>query len=244
MKKFTQVVCEKRTYSRDILTHDHEYGQLLFPLYGSMHIETPRQALTLQPEHCFFVPPRCSHTFRAMERNEFLIVDIPKHYLFRRADYEALYMDMDAHWRAVRSLLAEEIARTTSASTAALACLGQFIGHSLGRQPFRSIQYIHDHYTSRITVEALAAMEHYHRSYYPTWFKKVTGTTPAAYIRSLRLEEAKRLLRETEWPVTAIGREVGFEHSSSFTRLFVLHEGISPQAYRKSLHSAKEYLDF
>ena len=64
-------------------------------------------------------------------------------------------------------------------------------------------------------------------------FKAATGYSPLAYVQSLRIEEAKQMLETDSAPVDAIGREVGYEDASSFSRLFRRLTGISPGDYRR-----------
>lgn len=114
----TQVVCEKRTYAEERLTHDHHYGQLLLPLQGSMQIQTSRQSLQLMTDQIFFLPPNCKHTFCARDRNECLVVDIPQHYLTERMNLDTaggMLFQINQQWRSIRSLLLEETdARATT----------------------------------------------------------------------------------------------------------------------------------
>jgi transcriptional regulator GlxA family with amidase domain len=64
-------------------------------------------------------------------------------------------------------------------------------------------------------------------------FKAATGYSPLAYVQALRIEEAKQMLETDAAPVDAIGREVGYEDASSFSRLFRRLTGISPGDYRR-----------
>ena len=64
-------------------------------------------------------------------------------------------------------------------------------------------------------------------------FKSATGYSPLAYVQALRIEEAKHMLETGSAPVDAIGREVGYEDASSFSRLFRRLTGISPGDYRR-----------
>lgn len=64
-------------------------------------------------------------------------------------------------------------------------------------------------------------------------FRAVTGYSPLAYVQALRIEEAKQMLETGSEPVDSIGREVGYEDASSFSRLFRRLTGISPGDYRK-----------
>ena len=51
--------------------------------------------------------------------------------------------------------------------------------------------------------------------------------------RQMRIDEACRLLNETDLPLTQIGERLGFCSQSSFTRFFSGHFGQSPARYRK-----------
>lgn len=64
-------------------------------------------------------------------------------------------------------------------------------------------------------------------------FKAATGYSPLAYVQALRIEEAKQMLETGSAPVDAVGREVGYEDASSFSRLFRRLTGISPGDYRR-----------
>jgi transcriptional regulator GlxA family with amidase domain len=64
-------------------------------------------------------------------------------------------------------------------------------------------------------------------------FKQATGYTPLAYIQALRIEEAKQLLETGGLAVDRVGREVGYEDTAHFRRLFVRLAGLTPAAYRR-----------
>ncbi|MEW9856702.1 GlxA family transcriptional regulator [Novosphingobium sp. M1R2S20] len=64
-------------------------------------------------------------------------------------------------------------------------------------------------------------------------FKAATGCSPLAYVQALRIEEAKQMLETGSALVDEVGREVGYEDASSFSRLFRRLTGISPGGYRR-----------
>ncbi|MEG9295229.1 AraC family transcriptional regulator [Mangrovibacillus sp. Mu-81] len=228
MERANQVTCEKRSYSKEFRSHQHEYGQFLFPLQGSLDIQTEWQELHLDPGHCFYLPPAFDHQYRSIDRNEFLILDIPLLYL--PGDTNSMYMQLDEQWASIRFLLLEE-AKSTENETS-LMSLARYVATKLQQSHSPSVDYIHNHFKEPIRLETLAEMEHYHPAYYSAWFKKKHGKSPKAYISELRLREAEHLLLSTEWSMSVISEELGFENSSSFTRWFVRKEGISPQQYR------------
>ncbi|KGR91732.1 AraC family transcriptional regulator [Ureibacillus massiliensis 4400831 = CIP 108448 = CCUG 49529] len=228
MDGLNQVICEKRSYSKEFKSHQHEFGQFLFPLQGSLELQTKWQEINLDPDHCLYIPPKCDHNYRSVDRNEFLILDIPSQYL--PEDTSNMYIQVDEQWASIRYLLLEE--SRNKASTAALVDLTRYVTNKLQISNPPSIEYIHKHFREPITLETLANIEHYHPVYYSSWFKKQTGKSPKVYINELRLKEAKHLLISTEWSISKISEEVGFMNSSSFTRWFVNCEGITPQKYR------------
>ena len=59
------------------------------------------------------------------------------------------------------------------------------------------------------------------------------GLSFSALRRQIRIDEACRLLHETNLPLTQIGERLGFCSQSSFTRFFSSHLGQSPARYRK-----------
>ena len=69
-------------------------------------------------------------------------------------------------------------------------------------------------------------------AYFARLFRQATGQTPHQYVIRCRIERAKRLLRETEWPIIEIGHHVGFTDQSYFTAVFRKHVTTTPNAYR------------
>lgn len=222
-----ELICEKRTYNRDFAVHHHDFGQFLFPLQGALDIKTNDQKIKLESDHLFFLPPGLEHHYRSLDRNEFLILDVPADYLSDRTD--ELYVPLDQQWSAIRYLLLEEANKRHNSS---LNELTRYIVSKLQTSHPMSIDYIHRHFKESIKLEKLAELEHYHPAYYSSWFKKQTGKNLKNYISDLRLKEAKLLLETTGWPMMQISGELGFENSSSFTRWFNNCTGVSPLNYR------------
>ena len=91
-------------------------------------------------------------------------------------------------------------------------------------------------YREEITNETLGEWLHYHPSYIVRCMKKVYGVSPARYLQQYRIEQAKRLLISTAWPVERIADEVGFRHAPYFSACFKRGTGMTPQEYRRSAH--------
>jgi len=63
-------------------------------------------------------------------------------------------------------------------------------------------------------------------------FHEITGLPPAKFISAMRLDEAKRLLLNTELSITDICFEVGYNSLSTFTRRFNQRVGLGPREFR------------
>jgi len=71
------------------------------------------------------------------------------------------------------------------------------------------------------------------RSRFGTLCRRLTGESPIVHLNRLRIRRSRRLLRETEWTVTAIALECGFGSSQYFARTFRRYQGHEPTDYRR-----------
>ena len=67
-----------------------------------------------------------------------------------------------------------------------------------------------------------------------TAFRAETGTTLGQYHLGLRLDEARRLLVQTDLPITEIAERAGFCNQKHFSSLFKRKTGVAPFAYRRT----------
>jgi len=79
----------------------------------------------------------------------------------------------------------------------------------------------------------LAQFSNLQEDYFAKLFKEVIGMPPNKYLQMIRHREARRLLRETEQTIEAVGERVGYQDLHYFSRIFRKWEGMSPRAYRK-----------
>lgn len=73
------------------------------------------------------------------------------------------------------------------------------------------------------------------QNYFSAMFKKETGQNYKAYLTSLRMEEALRLLRETDDKTYEIAEQVGYNNVRRFVDAFKQIYSVSPMEYRKGL---------
>ncbi len=103
-----------------------------------------------------------------------------------------------------------------------------------GEEPLeRARRYLEENYDESISLDELAAEAGLSPSYLSRSFKQRFGLSFSEYLNRLRLDEARRLLRSSRKNVGEIAREVGFNDSNYFSRVFKQEEGIPPSRYRR-----------
>ena len=98
----------------------------------------------------------------------------------------------------------------------------------------RAIEFMHDNYGRDLALEEIAAAAYLSEFHFARLFKQITGATPHAYLANLRMENARRLLSETNIPIIEIAARVGYQSQSHFTKIFKSITGLTPRAYRDS----------
>ncbi len=64
-------------------------------------------------------------------------------------------------------------------------------------------------------------------------FKMLFGLTISEFIQEQRLNEGKRLLQQSNLPVSEIADQVGFKHQSNFATAMKKHFGMTPRQFRE-----------
>jgi len=95
--------------------------------------------------------------------------------------------------------------------------------------------FLNSHYKDEISISDIADELGVSESSLIRSFRTDTGTTPGAWLYSLRMKKATELLETTRWTVQRIGSEVGIKDSNYFIKLFKKAKGVTPLAYRKNL---------
>lgn len=85
----------------------------------------------------------------------------------------------------------------------------------------------------RITIEELSRQYLINPTTLKSAFKAVYGTSLAAHMKMHRMEQAAKLLRETDMSVAEVAAAVGYESQSKFAAAFKNQFAILPNAYRK-----------
>lgn len=96
------------------------------------------------------------------------------------------------------------------------------------------IAYLEQHICENPDMGAICEHVCFSRSYVSRHFSKVCGIPLSQYFNKMKMEEAKRLIRETRYSFTEISERLMLANSHYFSTLFKKYVGMSPTEYKQS----------
>ncbi len=96
-----------------------------------------------------------------------------------------------------------------------------------------TIRFINTHFEREISLEDLAKMSHLSKSHFSRIFTKEMGISPMHYLKTIRLQNAKKMLRSHKLSITQVSRQCGFNSTAYFSKLFKEHFSLTPKEYIK-----------
>lgn len=95
--------------------------------------------------------------------------------------------------------------------------------------------YIDENYKTQINLDTLCFLYYTNKTTICSGFKKNYGMTINTYINKLRIKEAKKLLREGNYTISAIAFMLGYSSVHYFCRVFHKYENQPPSDYIKTV---------
>lgn len=96
----------------------------------------------------------------------------------------------------------------------------------------QSKAFMEKYHGDKIELDVIAAAAFMSRFHYIRIFQQVYGMTPRQYLRDLRIQKAKELLKKG-YSVTSVCFDVGYESLPTFSKVFKRGTGYSPKAYQE-----------
>jgi AraC-like DNA-binding protein len=95
------------------------------------------------------------------------------------------------------------------------------------------LDFIEQHLAEEISLTKLARLTKLSPYHFAREFRHSFGVPPHRYHVARRMGRAKNLLLHSALPVTQIGARLGFRETSSFTKAFRRHAGVTPSGFRR-----------
>jgi transcriptional regulator GlxA family with amidase domain len=89
-----------------------------------------------------------------------------------------------------------------------------------------------EHLDADLSVERLAARTNLSTRHFARQFAAQVGTTPAAYVTRVRVEQARRRIEDGDVQLKDVARQCGFGDEQRLRRAFRRTLGVTPQEYR------------
>ncbi|MGN0156001.1 MAG: response regulator [Lachnospiraceae bacterium] len=104
----------------------------------------------------------------------------------------------------------------------------------------QAVEYIRQNYNKDLNMAVVSNYVSMNYSLFSFVFKQYTGKNFVNYLKELRMEEAKRLLANTQMRVIEISQQIGYENEKHFMKIFKSVCGVSPTEYRKNMEFTKQ----
>lgn len=96
----------------------------------------------------------------------------------------------------------------------------------------RAVRYIEDNIDQVINLDTLAERANMSKYHFSRAFKNFTGMSPVRFVKYMKVQRAKSLLRDGNRNIGNTAAQMGFSDVGSFIRCFKTFEGVTPSAYR------------
>lgn len=95
-----------------------------------------------------------------------------------------------------------------------------------------AVVYLRRHYAEQISASEVAQVCHCSVSTLSHLFKKKMGISISRYVQELRMNDARRLLRDTDLSVNMVSDMLGYGNPNYFCNVFRRETGIAPTMFR------------
>jgi two-component system response regulator YesN len=99
----------------------------------------------------------------------------------------------------------------------------------------KAIEFINNNYRKDINLATVSNEVSLNYSYFSQVFKEQTGENFVSYLKRIRINKAKEILRSDESKVYEVGKMVGYDDSKQFSKHFRSVTGVSPIEYKRNL---------
>lgn len=239
-------------------SHWHDYMELIFVTQGSILISFDNREQLVNANELIIIPPQQLHAgvpgkegvkvysifldIAALSNNTF----VSEIYFQPLLDGRISFINTTNRPEIIRSVNELINANKTINSIYTQGKVYELIGlifelsGSVNESPLsikmqKILEYVQKHYSEDISSNSICTEFGYTESHLCRLFKKHTGVTVSKYVQTLRIENAKKLLQETDMEINRISEACGFLDFSYFCRCFKSFVRYTPSDFRKRM---------
>lgn len=226
--------------------------ELFYVLEGGFVLHSGAHSYIVRRHQMALLPAGVNHTYWRLASQPFSLLAFRFRAEYNGADFfryhgltadnHVVFLPAEAVMHCYNQMLAAHLPPDSSAALS-LRCAGvaslcamyaaarsRFEG---GQQQFKEvIAYMRAHSRESLKLHILAKVFCFDSSYFCKTFKKKIGVSPMRFFGQLRAQEAAKLLKTTDLPVSAVAAAVGFKDVYYFETFFARHMGLRPETYR------------
>lgn len=232
--------------SVDLTEYNVSTGDAVFVMSGQLHSISQFKNSTMEYENILFRPSMLRSSGRDLCWENFIFpllsASVQICPLIRSA--KLIQSGIDEYIRKIDKLCDEKTSGYQLAVKGylflILHCLASEIDETSEKMPKKHLKkiksvlsYVEEHYSEDISVEEMAELCFYSKSYFMKFFKESMGMSFIAYLNDYRLETAANMLRAADGNILEISSACGFDNLSYFNRSFKKKYGVTPGKYRK-----------
>ena len=232
----------------------HNHAELIYVIHGSLSVTVEGEAFTLRERQLFVLFSGLAHSYQDAPDTQFLLMlfdpsvtAFTKTLLYQKPVFPVIDGVSFAPMleRAI-TLLHQNRHKTATAYLNAI--LGEFL-ECVELEPLpknnksmtaKIMEYCMEHFTETISQKQVADALLISQSSISKLFSGRLHYNFRDYINDLRIEQAKKLLQETDQPVTEVMYACGFTNQSTFNRVFRSACGCSPKEYRQQWNTDRQ----
>lgn len=237
-------------------THAHPFCEIMFVLSGEGEITVKERNYTVRHGDIIVYNPSVEHSERATADagvefaffgiSNFKIGELPTDFLIDDLTSPVLHTGDEERYSLYFRSLVEEISSDQPYNElmvkywARLILIGVLRLANISEAKFvtnatftRIHEYLTNHFSEISCMDQICETLGINKYYLSHVFKKYMGTPPMQYVTLRRITHAKRLLRETELPASAVAEACGYQDRVLFFKAFRKLENMTPGEFRR-----------
>lgn len=227
----------------------YPYNRIYYITDGLAEINLKGKRIVLEPGYLYFLPafqvtssvlikPLTHYYLHFMFESGAAPYDFTNLYSFRmkiKADETDDYM--------FRYAMINRQTRNISEKIALDASLRYFLSRLIDPEFFQPVMqpwiekisvYINENIAGEITIDSLAKIAGYNRSYFSVVFKQHFKCSPKIFVLNQKLKKSMVMLMDTNLSITEISKKLNWSSNAYFSRIFKNKVGMSPSEYRSN----------